>query len=316
MKIVVTGGAGFIGTNFVRSLISNKFQLQFDRVIVVDKLTYAGKLDNIADLVNENEIEFVNGDITNPSLIREIVEGAEFIFNFAAESHVDRSIEDATNFITTNVLGVQNICDAISKSSKKGRLIQISTDEVYGSISEGSWDEKQPLLPNSPYAASKASSDLIVRSYIKTHNLDAVITRCCNNYGPYQHPEKAIPVFINSALAGKKIPLYGSGSNVREWIHVQNHCDAIAKVAQRGASGEIYNIGSGIELTNKDLAVKILSILNLDPNYLNFIEDRKGHDLRYSIDSSKIRADLGVEIKEDFDRGLRDTVEWYVSRFL
>jgi dTDP-glucose 4,6-dehydratase len=312
MKVVVTGGAGFIGSNFVRAMTEGGYDLKPSRLEVIDKLTYAGNVENISDLISEGKVKFHKIDICDYDSVFEIANDADYIFNFAAESHVDRSIANAHEFVQTNVLGTQALLDVALNSNKKPRFIQISTDEVYGSIPTGSWDESYPLEPNSPYAASKAAAELLVRAYVNTHGLDAVITRCSNNYGKYQFPEKAIPFFIHQIIQGKKIPIYGDGSNTREWIHVLDHCRGIALAAELGQKGEIYNIGSSYELTNIELAEKILSIMGVDSTSIEFVEDRKGHDLRYSLNWEKIKNDLGFVPEIDFEKGLSETISWYM----
>lgn len=308
MRILVTGGAGFIGSNFVRRIIDGSLP-GFDSVTVLDKLTYAGSLSNLASLPKDS-YEFVQGDICDQELTQELAKRHEILVNFAAESHVDRSISGSRDFVLTNVLGTQTLLD----SARMGRIetfVQISTDEVYGSIAEGSWSETEPLLPNSPYAASKASADLMARSYQRTHGLDVRITRCSNNYGPYQYPEKIIPLFVTNLIEGKKIPVYGNGLNVRDWLHVDDHCRGIYAVITRGKSGEIYNIGGGTELTNSELTEKILQIMHKDQSSIQYVEDRLGHDLRYSVDVTKISQELDYKPLVQMEAGLRQTVEWY-----
>jgi dTDP-glucose 4,6-dehydratase len=279
-------------------------------VIVLDKLTYAGDRTKLNEVASDKRLRFIQGDICDPELARQLVSEVEMILNFAAESHVDNSIKSSKEFFVTNVLGVQNLLDAVlSKPSVV--FVQISTDEVYGSIESGSWNEESPLLPNSPYAASKASGDLVVRSYVNTHKLDARITRCANNYGPYQNKEKAIPNFINKILNGENIGIYGSGENRREWIHVDDHCRAIALVALRGFPGEIYNVPANIEISNNELASLILKILNVSEERVEFIADRKGHDFRYSLSGEKIQEALGFKQCVDFLAGLQNIVAWY-----
>jgi dTDP-glucose 4,6-dehydratase len=314
MKVVVTGGAGFIGSNFVREMAEGRYNIKPSSLEVIDKLTYAGNIENINDLIADSKVKFHKVDICDYNLVFDIAKDADYIFNFAAESHVDRSITNAHEFIQTNVVGTQVLLDVALNANKRTRFIQISTDEVYGSILSGSWDETYPLEPNSPYAASKAAAELLVRAYVHTHGLDAVVTRSCNNYGKYQFPEKAIPYFIQKVIRGMKIPIYGDGSNIREWIHVLDHCRGIALAAYLGQKGEIYNIGSGYELTNLELAKMILSNMGVDSTSLEFVQDRKGHDHRYSLNWDKIKNHLGFEPEIDFEQGLFDTVTWYVSR--
>ena len=309
MKLLVTGGAGFIGSNFVRRTLRYDTKNETE-IVVLDALTYAGNLSNLEEVAAHPGYSFVQGDILDKNLVRDIVQTVDAVVHFAAESHVDRSIQGASEFVRTNVLGTQVLLDA-ALDTKLGRFLHVSTDEVYGSISNGSWPETHPLEPNSPYAASKASSDLMVRSYARTHNLNCVITRCSNNYGPFQFPEKVIPLFVSNLLEGKKVPLYGEGLNVRDWLHVDDHCDGISLVLNNGQAGEIYNIGGGTELTNKELTGLLLSACDADWSSVEHVEDRKGHDLRYSVDITKIRDSLGYEPKVGFANGLASTVAWY-----
>ncbi len=311
MKILVTGGAGFIGSNFVRMSLTNKFpDFKVDKLIVLDFLTYAGDKDNLKLVENDPRYQFVQGDIRDLNLAQKLMTEVEFVVHFAAESHVDRSIEGGSEFVSTNVMGTQVLLDA-ARSSKIKRFLHVSTDEVYGSISQGSWPEDHPLLPNSPYSASKAGSDLLVRAYNRTHKLDTIITRCSNNYGHFQFPEKVIPLFITNILEGKKVPLYGDGLNIRDWLHVDDHCRGIALALTKGKSGEVYNIGGGTELTNLELTHKILKAMNVGEEFIQPVEDRKGHDLRYSVDITKISNELGYSPQVNFDQGLLETINWY-----
>ena len=278
---------------------------------MLDKLTYAGTLTNLAGLPKD-AFEFIQGDICDQSLVSELGKRHDVIINFAAESHVDRSINSARDFMTTNIVGAQTLLETLRFGTVQ-TIIQVSTDEVYGSIENGSWDENFPLNPNSPYAATKASADLIARSYSKTYGVDVRITRCSNNYGPNQFPEKIIPLFITSLIDNKKIPLYGNGQNYREWLHVEDHCRAILKVLTNGKSGEIYNIGGGTELSNKDLTMKILNLMNKDESCIEYVEDRLGHDFRYSVNSRKILDQLGFTPKINFENGILDTINWYLN---
>ena len=278
---------------------------------MLDKLTYAGTLTNLTGLPKD-AFEFIQGDICDQSLVRELGKRHDVIINFAAESHVDRSINSARDFMTTNIVGAQTLLETLRFGTVQ-TIIQVSTDEVYGSIENGSWDENFPLNPNSPYAATKASADLIARSYSKTYGVDVRITRCSNNYGPNQFPEKIIPLFITSLMDNKKIPLYGNGQNYREWLHVEDHCRAILKVLTNGKSGEIYNIGGGTELSNKDLTMKILNLMNKDESCIEYVEDRLGHDFRYSVNSRKILDQLGFTPKINFENGILDTINWYLN---
>jgi dTDP-glucose 4,6-dehydratase len=307
VKLLVTGGAGFIGSNFVKRQIHSN-PLGVSEIVVLDKLTYAGNLDNFSDS-ERSLFTFIEGDICDQALVNRIFKQTNIVVNFAAESHVDRSISDASAFVMTNVLGTQTLLDAGIKADIR-KFVQVSTDEVYGSIREGSWDEQNPLLPNSPYAASKAGADLLVRSYNKTFNLEVNITRSSNNYGPYQYPEKAIPLFVTNILRGKKIPIYGTGLNVRDWIHVDDHCRGIETVIRSGKSGEIYNIGGGTEMTNIEVAKKILEELAVPMNEIEFVEDRLGHDLRYSVLTKKIQ-DIGFLPSIRFSDGIKSTISFY-----
>ena len=310
MNLLVTGAAGFIGSNFVRMIAKGGLQ-GISSVKVLDKLTYAGvktNLDSIADL---SRYEFIKGDICDLRVVSELLKEVDAVVNFAAESHVDRSISGATDFVQTNIVGVQVMLDAIKASGRKIRFLQVSTDEVYGSIELGSWTEDWPLKPNSPYSASKAGGELLARSYNRTHNIDVVITRCSNNYGPHHFPEKLIPLFITNLIEGKKVPVYGTGENVRDWIHVDDHCRGIYSVLMNGRSGEVYNIGGGRELTNNELTSLILEAMGADESSIEYVEDRKGHDFRYSLDWTKINSELGYEPQVKFEEGLRETIQWY-----
>lgn len=311
MKLFVTGGAGFIGSNFVRMALSNRLPGLEDSVITVfDALTYSGTLSNLTDVKNSPRFNFVKGDIRDSMSVASALKDHDGIVHFAAESHVDRSVNNATVFIETNVLGTQVLLDQ-ALSLNIPRFIHVSTDEVYGTIDVGSWDEQEPLLPNSPYSASKASSDLLVRSYHVTHGLNTSVTRCSNNYGPHHFPEKLIPLFITNLLDGLKVPLYGDGENVRDWLHVDDHCRGIAKVLLNGRAGEIYNIGGGTELTNRELTQLLLAATGRDNSSVEPVADRKGHDRRYSVDISKISRELGYQPEVDFRKGLDEVVQWY-----
>ncbi|MFI9723682.1 dTDP-glucose 4,6-dehydratase [Streptomyces sp. NPDC052396] len=309
MRILVTGAAGFIGSHYVRTLLSGGYPgFEDAEVTVLDKLTYAG---NRANLPAEHQrLSFVEGDICDLPLLLELFPGHDAVVHFAAESHVDRSIEAAADFVRTNVGGTQNVLEAVLRTGVE-RVVHVSTDEVYGSIAEGSWTETWPLEPNTPYAASKAGSDLVARSYFKTHGLNLSITRCSNNYGPYQHPEKLIPLFITNLLEGRQVPLYGDGKNIREWLHVDDHCRGIQLVLDKGRAGEVYNIGGGNERTNLEITHTLLDLLGADESAIRRVADRKGHDLRYSIDESKIQQELGYAPLTSFEQGLADTVNWY-----
>jgi dTDP-glucose 4,6-dehydratase len=308
MRLLVTGGAGFIGSNFVRRVVDGSLP-GFDRITVLDKLTYAGTLSNL-EMLPKGSFEFIKGDIADPVLADRLTKQNDAVVNFAAESHVDRSITGARDFIETNVLGTQNLLDA-SLRNEIGTFVQVSTDEVYGTISEGSWTEEFPLLPNSPYSASKASADLIVRSYHRTFGLDVRTTRCSNNYGPHQFPEKVIPLFVTNLIDNKKVPLYGKGLNVRDWLHVDDHCRGIHAVLTKGKSGNVYNIGGGRELTNRELTEVILSKMGCDESSVEYVQDRLGHDLRYSVSHEKISKELGYQPQVKFEEGIEATIDWY-----
>lgn len=310
MRVLVTGGAGFIGSNFVEMALTDQFQ-EISSVLVLDKLTYAGKLSNLSGVANNPNFEFIQGDICDVDLVNKMVPNVDAIINFAAESHVDRSIENSSEFIQTNVLGTQVLLDA-AKNHKVAKFVQISTDEVYGSILEGSWDENEPLLPNSPYSASKAAADLLVRAYFVTHGLDACVTRCSNNFGPKQDPEKLIPNFIMKLRQGEKVPVYGDGMNIRDWLYVEDHCVGIYLVLTKGLPGEIYNIGGGTELTNLELTKKLLDFFERDHSFIDFVPDRLGHDRRYSVDSAKIQ-EFGYLASLDFNENLTKTVNSYLE---
>jgi len=312
VKILVTGGAGFIGSEFVRSLLQNnysEFGLEPSEVIVIDALTYAGNLGNLSEISNDKRFRFIHDNITNLSLMEDISRGCDLIVNFAAESHVDKSIESPAIFVETNILGTYTVLEAARRNNVK-RVIQVSTDEVYGSIEQESWSEDSPLQPNSPYSASKAGADLLARSYVKTYGLDVVVTRCCNNYGPYQNPEKLIPLLFTRVLLGQNLPIYGDGKNIREWIHVSDHARAIAFLSQNGNPGEIYNIGSGQEFENLEVAKLVLEISHSSISKLEMVADRKGHDLRYSLDSSKL-LNMGWNCKIRFEFGLKEAFDFF-----
>jgi dTDP-glucose 4,6-dehydratase len=309
LSVLVTGGCGFIGSNFIRYL------LELDPTVSVinfDCLTYAGNLQNLQDVADDSRYEWVRGDITNREQVCEVLKrGVTAVFNFAAESHVDRSIHDSGPFLQTNVLGTQVLLDAVRKFAVP-RYIQISTDEVYGSLgAQGVFTEESSLAPNSPYAASKAAGDLLVRSYVHTFGVPALITRCSNNYGPFQFPEKMIPLFIGNLLRNESVPVYGDGLNVRDWIHVRDHCAAIARVWRNGRVGEVYNIGGRCERTNLQVTRALLEAMGRPQSLIRFVPDRPGHDRRYAIDCSKIEEELGWRPSISFEQGLRDTVQWY-----
>ncbi|MEU8921670.1 dTDP-glucose 4,6-dehydratase [Kitasatospora sp. NPDC048545] len=307
MRILVTGGAGFIGSEFVRQLLGAD---ESARITVFDKLTYSGVLENLAPVADHQGYAFVQGDICDADAVDQVMPGHDVVVHFAAESHVDRSIAGAGPFVVTNVLGTQVLLDSARKHGV-GRFVHVSTDEVYGSISEGSWTETWPLAPNSPYSASKAGSDLLALAYHRTHGMDVVVTRCSNNYGHYQFPEKVIPLFTTNLIDGKKVPLYGNGGNIRDWLHVADHCRGIELVMRGGRAGEVYNIGGGTEVTNKELTGLLLEAAGTGWDMVEYVEDRKGHDLRYSLDISKIREELGYEPQVSFPDGLAATIAWY-----
>ena len=311
MRLLVTGGAGFIGSHYVRCALSGRYsRLDDAEIVVLDKLTYAGNESNLAPVADSGRLRFVEGDILDADLVDRLIGESDEVVHFAAESHVDRSIAGAAEFVLTNVVGTQTLLDAALRHEIR-KFVHVSTDEVYGSIDSGSWPETHPLEPNSPYSASKAGSDLIARAYHRTHGLPVSVTRCSNNYGPYQMPEKVIPLFVTNLLDDRSVPLYGDGGNVREWLHVDDHCRGIELVRSIGRPGELYNIGGGIELTNRELTKRLLDACDADWDRVEMVTDRKGHDRRYSVDSSKISTELGYQPATPFDRGLADTVAWY-----
>ncbi|MCW2783823.1 MAG: rfbB [Marmoricola sp.] len=311
MKLLVTGGAGFIGSHYVRTVLTGAWGgAEPEQLVVLDKFTYAGNRANLAPVADDPRLRIVEGDILDRALVDSLVADADAVVHFAAESHVDRSILGARDFVMTNVVGTQTLLDSALEHGVE-KFVHVSTDEVHGSIATGSWDEDQPLLPNSPYSASKASSDLLARAYHRTHGVPVCITRCSNNYGPYQFPEKIIPLFVTNLIDGQDVPLYGEGSNVRDWLHVDDHCRGIHLVLQNGRVGEIYNIGGGTELTNKELTGLLLTSTGTDWDRVERVADRLGHDLRYSVDISKITAELGYRPEVPFEQGLADTVAWY-----
>ncbi len=308
--VAVTGGCGFIGSNFIRQQLDN---YPDQSIINIDKLTYAGNLESLADIENDERYSFRRGDICERGFIESVLKSAQVdaVINFAAESHVDRSILDSGPFIQTNIVGTQVLLDACRKVDV-ARYVQISTDEVYGSLgSTGYFTEETPLAPNSPYSASKTGADLLVRAYCHTFNLPGIVTRCSNNYGPYQFPEKLIPLFISNALNDRRLPVYGTGENVRDWIHVLDHCRGIDAALRRGRVGEVYNFGGNTEKTNIELTHLMLELLGKPRSLIEFIEDRPGHDLRYAIDSSKAETQLGWKPQIDFRTGLQETIDWY-----
>ncbi|TNC20827.1 dTDP-glucose 4,6-dehydratase [Amycolatopsis alkalitolerans] len=311
MRVLVTGGAGFIGSHYVRQAMLGAYPaLAGAEIVVLDKLTYAGNRANLAPVEDGERFRFVQGDICDGALVAEVMSGVDLVVHFAAESHVDRSIVGSADFVLTNVLGTQTLLQA-ALGAGVGKFVHVSTDEVYGTIAEGSWREDHVLEPNSPYSASKASSDLLARAFHRTHGLPVCVTRCSNNYGPYQFPEKVIPLFVTNLLDGAKVPLYGDGLNVRDWLHVDDHCRGIQLVADGGRPGEIYNIGGGTELANRELTERLLAALGADWDRVEQVPDRLGHDRRYSVDITKISTELGYRAEVPFEQGLADTVRWY-----
>jgi dTDP-glucose 4,6-dehydratase len=313
-SILVTGAAGFIGSNFVRMLMSRGEDVE---LVVLDKLTYAGNLANIQDLIDDKKLFFVKGDICDASLVAELFDkyAIKEVVHFAAESHVDRSILSSGPFVQTNVVGTQVLLD-VAKAKGVDRFVHVSTDEVYGSLPEDKpevkFTEETPLAPNSPYSASKAGSDCLARSYFHTHHLPVMITRCSNNYGPYQFPEKALPLFITNLMEGKKIPLYGDGMNIRDWLYVEDHCDAIWTVLNKGTPGEVYNIGGNNEMTNRKIVETILREMGSTwDDGVQYVKDRPGHDRRYAIDASKIKRELGWEPKHRWEEAIKTTIQWF-----
>ena len=307
--LLITGGCGFIGSNFIRYLLHAEPDVS---VVNLDCLTYAGNPDNLTDLARHPRYRFVRGDVADPAAVKQAIgKGVHSILHFAAESHVDRSIQDSSPFVRTNVLGTQVLLDA-ARAANVRRFVQISTDEVYGSLgATGSFSEETPLAPNSPYSASKAAADLLVRSYAHTFGLPAVITRCSNNYGPYQFPEKLIPLFLSNLARNEPVPVYGDGLQVRDWIHVRDHCAAVHRVWQEGHPGEVYNIGGRCEKTNLELTHTLLKLPGKPTSLIRYVKDRPGHDRRYAIDCGKIERELGWKPKVAFEEGLRETATWY-----
>ena len=310
VRILVTGGAGFIGSHYVRTLLSGGYPGYEDAsVTVLDALTYAGNPANLAPVSASPRLRFVHGDITDAALVRTLIPGHDAVINFAAESSVDRSIEQAAPFVATNVAGVQVLLQACL-DARTPSFVQVSTDEVYGSIASGSWTEQAPVAPNSPYAAAKAGGDLIALAYARTFGLDVRITRCSNNYGPFQYPEKVIPLFVTNLLQGQPVPLYGDGENVRDWIHVADHCRGIQLVLERGQAGQVYHVGGGAELSNLELTQALLRACGAGPEMVRRVPDRPGHDRRYALNDDRLRA-LGYRPRVPFAQGLAETVDWY-----
>ena len=310
MRILVTGGAGFIGSHYARTLLTGGYPgFERARVTVMDKLTYAGNLANLGPVMASPRYEFVRGDICDPAQLAEVVPGHDFVVNFAAETHVDRSIAAASGFVAANVAGVQALLQACLDAGVR-RVLHVSTDEVYGSTESASWQEDAPIAPNSPYAAAKAGGDLIAGAYARTYGLNVSITRCCNNYGPYQYPEKVIPLFVTNLLDGMKVPLYGDGQNVRGWVHVDDHCRGIQLALERGEPGRVYHINGDAELSNTELTQALLDCCGAAWDMVAMVEDRKGHDRRYSLDDSLLRG-MGYAPRIPFGEGLAQTVRWY-----
>lgn len=310
MRLIVTGGCGFIGSNFIRHVLNTYRDVE---VVNVDNLSYGSNLNNLKDLEDDKRYRFVRGSINDPNLMSGLVKDADAVVNFAAESHVDRSIADPWPFFRSNTEGILVILEAMRRSGGDVRLVQVGTDESYGDILQGSFKEEDRLKPSSPYAASKASADLFCLAYHRTYGLNVCITRCTNNFGPYQFPEKLIPKTIIRAMLNLKIPIYGSGKNVRDWIYVLDHCEALDMVLRNGKKGEVYNVSSGNELSNLQVVDRILKLMGKPRGLIEFVEDRPGHDVRYSLDSSKIRSELGWRPRHSFMEALKNTVEWYTS---
>jgi dTDP-glucose 4,6-dehydratase len=312
VKILVTGGAGFIGSHFIRKLLTvNKVE----KVTVLDNLTYAGRIENLFEFEADSRFGFVQGDIRDSEILEELLQDIDYVVNFAAESHVDRSIADSSNFISTNIVGTYTLLEAVKKRSGI-RYLQVSTDEVYGSIPIGHWTEDSPLLPNSPYSASKASADLLVRAFHVTHGVDTITTRCSNNFGSHQYPEKLIPLSIIKLMKGLKVQIYGDGLNIRDWLHVKDHCEGIYLALIKGKSGSVYNFGANAERTNLEISDLILSQLGCDRSRMEYVADRLGHDLRYAVSFEKAKSELGFEPKIPFETGIEETIDWYVNNEL
>jgi len=310
VRILITGVAGFIGSRFAEVVLAQAERLGFQEIVLLDALTYSGRMENLAGVLDDPRVRFVHGSINDATLVDELCQGTDTIVHLAAESHVDRSIAGAQAFFVTNVLGTQQLLESARRGGVR-KFVHVSTDEVYGSIAEGSWREDHILEPNSPYSASKAGSDLAALAYHSTFGLDVSVTRCSNNYGPRQYPEKVIPLFVSNLVDGKKVPLYGDGLNIRDWLHVDDHCQGIMLVMEGGRAGEVYNIGGGTELTNRELTTRLLSLCGYGEEMVQPVEDRLGHDRRYSVDCTKIREELGYAPKVPFEQGLADTVAWY-----
>lgn len=310
MRVVITGAAGFIGSRLSEFVLEAADELGYDEIVLLDALTYSGRRENVESLLEDPRVRFVEGSILDETLTNEALDGAHAVVHLAAESHVDRSIAGARPFFETNVVGTQQLLESARRGGVE-RFVHVSTDEVYGSIAEGSWREDHLLEPNSPYSSSKAGSDLVALAYHRTYGLAVMVTRCSNNYGPRQFPEKVIPLFVTNLFDGERVPLYGDGMNVRDWLHVDDHCRGILRVLQGGRPGEVYNIGGGTELTNRELTSRLLELCGADESMVERVVDRLGHDRRYSVDWTKIRDELGYRPEVDFDEGLAATVKWY-----
>jgi dTDP-glucose 4,6-dehydratase len=308
MKLLITGGAGFIGSNYVNDLVSR--ETQWSEIVVLDLLTYAGNKSNLESALTDKRLKLIKGDIRDTKLVHEIMQNVHTVIHFAAESHVDRSIINPNEFVSTNVLGTAVLLEHALRNEVE-KFLHISTDEVYGSIVNGSWNENSPVAPNSPYSASKAGSDFLVLSYYKTFGLPVYISRCSNNFGSFQFPEKFIPLAITNLLDGLPIPVYGSGLNSRDWLHVADHCRAINLILEKGTIGEIYNIGGGTEMSNIDVAKLLCKQLNKNDTFIQFVEDRKGHDFRYSVDYKKISSECGYAPTKNFHESIQETIDWY-----
>jgi dTDP-glucose 4,6-dehydratase len=310
MRVVITGAAGFIGSRLSELLLNDAERLNFDEIVLLDALTYSGRRENMDNVLRDSRVQFVQGNITDASVTDDVLRGAHAVVHLAAESHVDRSITGAREFFETNVVGTHQLLESARRSGVE-RFVHVSTDEVYGSIGEGSWREDHVLEPNSPYSSSKAGSDLAALAYHRTYGLPVMVTRCSNNYGPRQFPEKVIPLFVTNLFDGEKVPLYGDGLNVRDWLFVDDHCRGLLAVLEEGRPGEIYNIGGGTELTNEELTTRLLALCGYDDSMIEPVADRLGHDRRYSVDWSKIHDELGYAPQMSLEEGLAHTVKWY-----
>ena len=310
MRVVITGAAGFIGSRFSELFLEQAERLDYDEIVLLDALTYSGRRENLTNVLRDSRVRFVEGSIVDADVTDDVLRGAHAVVHLAAESHVDRSIAGARTFFDTNVMGTQQLLESARRGGVQ-RFVHVSTDEVYGSIGEGSWSEDHVLEPNSPYSSSKAGSDLAALAYHRTYELSVMVTRCSNNYGPRQFPEKIIPLFVTNLFDSVRVPLYGDGLNIRDWLFVDDHCRGLLCVLEGGRAGEIYNIGGGTELTNKDLTSRLLDLCGYDEGMVDAVDDRLGHDRRYSVDYTKIRKELGYRPQMSFDEGLAQTVKWY-----